>query len=83
MDIKDTDVDPEVDKYDFKPQAHTNWVASLSFNDLQRLRRVVRRVHLRYMPESMYSDREADRIIETLGPVVAERLLKREVDAKG
>lgn len=75
------EIDPEVDKYDLKPASHAGWLSGLSFHDLQRLRRAVRRVHLHYMPDSMYDVREADWIIETLGPVVAERLLKRAVDA--
>lgn len=81
MDTKDTEVDPEVDKYDLKPASHANWLGSLSFQDLQRLRRAVRKVHLHYMPAAAYTEREADRIIETLGPVVAERLLKKAVDS--
>ncbi len=82
MTYKPDEIDPEVDKYDLKPASHADWMRSLSFQDLERLRRVVRRVHLHYMPASMYSTREADRIIETLGPVTGERLLKRAVDAK-
>jgi hypothetical protein len=75
-------VDPEVDKYDLKPASHANWLGSLSFHDLQRLRAAVRKVHLHYMPAETYTDREADKLIEVLGPVVGERLLKREVDGK-
>jgi hypothetical protein len=83
MDTKDEQiVDPEVDKYDFKPASHANWLGSLSFHDLQRLRRVVRKVHLHYMPAAMYTDRAADEIIEVLGPKVAEKLLKAAVDAQ-
>ena len=43
---------------DYKQQDRTNWVAGLSFHDLTLLRRVVRRVHLAYMPAGMaFQDR--------------------------
>jgi hypothetical protein len=67
---------------DYKEQASTDWVRTLSFDEMQKLRAVVRRVHLRYMPASMFSVREADRIIETLGPEVAQRMLKKAVEAR-
>lgn len=82
MDTQDTTIDPEVDKYDFKPASHANWLGTLSYQDLSRLREAVRKVHLHYMPAAVYTHRAADEIIETLGPVVAERLLKKIVDAK-
>ena len=82
MDTKGDGIDPEVDKYDLKPASHADWMRGLSFQDLQRLRRAVRRVHLHYMPAATYTDRAADEIIEVLGPSVAERLLKKAVDAQ-
>jgi len=57
-------------------------LAELSAEDLRRLREVVRRVHMKYHPEALQNDREADMIIETLLPETAERLLKRAVDQK-
>jgi hypothetical protein len=57
-------------------------LAELSFQDLQRLREVVRRVHLRHYPQEHCTERECDRIIETLVPATAERLLKRLIDGK-
>ena len=57
-------------------------LAELSAVDLQRLREVVRRVHMKYHPTELQTEREADMIIETLLPETAERLLKAAVDKK-
>jgi hypothetical protein len=57
-------------------------LAELSSQDLQRLREIVRKVHMRYHPTELQTEREADMIIETLLPETAEKLLKRSVDQK-
>lgn len=57
-----------------------SFLSSLSFHDLQRLRAVVKRVHMRYHPPELYTDREADRIIEALGPQIMEQQVKHAVD---
>jgi len=59
---------------------NTNWVQGLSWKDMRLLRKAVRKVHLHYLPESLYSDRQADMLIEALGPETAEKLIKRAVD---
>jgi hypothetical protein len=58
-----------------------SFIAELSFLDLQRLRKIIRKVHLRYYPSELCSDREADRVIETIGPEVREKMIRRYVDA--
>ena len=55
-------------------------LAELSFHDLQRLRAIVRRVHMKHYPVEHCTERECDRIIESLLPATAERLIKRVVD---
>jgi hypothetical protein len=57
-------------------------LTTLSFHDLQRLRAVVRRVHMRHYPTSHLNWQEADRIIETIGEETAQRMLKKLVDGK-
>jgi len=57
-------------------------LASLSWQDLTRLRAAVRRVHMRHYPLDFCTVREADRIIESIAPQTAERLLKKLVDGK-
>lgn len=56
------------------------WFRELSFDELQRLRASVRRVHMKHYPVEMVSDHEADKIIASLGPAVAEKLIKSAVD---
>jgi hypothetical protein len=57
-------------------------ISELSHYDLVRLRRVVRRLHLRYYPEEYCTDMECDRLIETFVPATVERLIKKLVDGK-
>lgn len=66
-----------------KGSAGAVFLSELSFNDLQRLRAAVKRVYMqRGYPVELYTDREADRIIESIGPQTAERLIKALVDQK-
>ncbi len=46
------------------------------------LRQVVKKVHLCYHPEQFCTDREADKVITTLGPEVVEFMIKFAVDKK-
>ena len=59
-----------------------SFITTLSFKDLQRLREVVRKVHMAHYREDHVSDYECDRIIDALGPGVLEWDLKRLVDGK-
>ena len=52
---------------------------TLSFTDLQRLRAVVKRVHLRMMPGHMITDLEADRVIDVIAPQTAEYLIRKHI----
>jgi|TARA_R100000152_G_C6737525_1_gene161559 hypothetical protein len=40
------------------------------------LRLVVKRVHLKHHPEQFCTDREADKVIATIGPEVVEKLIR-------
>ena len=59
---------------------HAGWLGSLSYEDLRRLRVVVKRVHMSNYPTELMTDREADRIIESFGPDVAMKRLKAGID---
>lgn len=59
-----------------------SFLASLSFSDLQVLRAHVRRTHMAGWKPEFRTDRECDRIIEAIGPRVAERCIKEAVDRK-
>lgn len=60
----------------------SSFLASLSFQDLQVLREHVRRTHMRGWKPEYRTDQECDRIIDVIGPRVAERALKEAVDKK-
>jgi hypothetical protein len=57
-------------------------LAELSFEDLQRLRAVVKRVRMQYYPSELCTDAEADKIIESIGQQTAERMIKALVDGR-
>jgi hypothetical protein len=59
-----------------------SFLAELSFKDLQRLRAVVKKEWIRYYPAELYTDREADRLIDAMGPEIAEQQIKRSVDER-
>lgn len=59
-----------------------SFVHDLTPNDLQRLREIVKRIHLKHYPKAMVNDYEADKLIEAFGPEVAAMLVKAAVDAK-
>ena len=48
---------------------------NISYQERQRLRKIVRMVHLRFLPESSITDKECDKVIESLGPKIREKLL--------
>lgn len=53
---------------------------TLSWTDLQRLRAVVRKVHMAYYPTEMVTDYEADRIIDVMAPDTMAYLIRQAVD---
>lgn len=59
-----------------------SFLAELSLLDLQRLRKVVRGVHMKHYPLELMTDHEADRIIESLGVEVREKLIRKAVDER-
>lgn len=58
------------------------FLSNLSYDDLSRLREVAKKVFLQYNPPEFYTDREADKIIEAMGPEIMERRLKELIDSK-
>lgn len=70
----------EADAVGFKamPPPVFSFLADLTFKDLQLLRKVTRRAVL----PKLLTDPECDEMIERLGPVAAERVLKDVVDRK-
>jgi hypothetical protein len=57
-----------------------SFISTVSKQDLTLLRRIVKKVHLAYVPESAATDKECDKLIESLGPEIAERMIRFGVD---
>lgn len=57
-----------------------SFLSSLRPDDLRMLRRIVRKVHLQYVPEEFATDKECDKLIEAVGPEVAGRMIRFGVD---
>ena len=55
------------------------WGSELSWKDRKLLRLIVRKVHFEYFPERLQTDKEADKIIESFGPIVCEHLIRDAV----
>lgn len=53
---------------------------TLTHTNRARLRKIVKRTHMRFYPAEKLTDREADAVIDTFAPDVAERLIKAFVD---
>jgi len=53
---------------------------SLKKEERDILRQVVKKVHLIHHPKEFCTDTEADKVINTIGPEVVERMIKFGVD---
>lgn len=58
-----------------------SFASVLSDADRDRLRAVVRRVHLRHYPQEKLTNVACDQLIDAWGPEVAGRMVRRAVDA--
>jgi hypothetical protein len=57
-----------------------SFINTLSQPERDTLRRVVKVVHMKHHPKDFVNDYEADKIIEAIGPEVAERMIRFGVD---
>jgi hypothetical protein len=62
------------------PKDEGTWSSRLSVLDRERLRKVVKNVHLKHYPKHMIDDYEADKLINAIGPEVGEQLIKQAID---
>ena len=58
-----------------------SFLQSISLTDRRRLRKVVKRVHLKNYPTEHINDYEADKLIESFAPNVVESFIKMAVDS--
>lgn len=59
-----------------------SFIHTLKPEEREVLRRVVKKVHLAYHPAEFCNDREADKVIATIGPEIVERMIKFGRDVK-
>lgn len=64
-------------KLDARVTIEGGFSTNLSFTDLQRLRKVVKGVHLKNYPQHMLTDYEADRLIDVLAPETQKYLIEK------
>ena len=57
-----------------------SFINTLSQLERDTLRRVVKVVHMKHHPKDFVNDYEADKIIESIGPEVAGRMIKVGID---
>ena len=57
-----------------------SFLAAIGQKDRGRLRKIVKAVHLRNYPTELITDREADRVIEVMGPITREKLIRKAVE---
>ena len=55
-------------------------VQSLNSRDHRRLREIIFGIHMKNYPKEHFNIREADKLIESIGPEVAQQLIERGVD---
>tara|TARA_R110002020_G_scaffold83284_1_gene206383 strand:- start:1813 stop:2064 length:252 start_codon:yes stop_codon:yes gene_type:complete len=66
---------PDFDPIDAEVDLEVRKQFPLSYTDRQRLRKIVKKVHLKHLPKSHLTDKEADKMIEALGPATREKLI--------
>ena len=57
-----------------------SFLTTVSFQDLQRLRAIVRETHMKYYPTDLCTDRECDKLIDSFGAKVVETMLRRSIE---
>lgn len=57
-----------------------SFMSELSLADRQRLRAIVRKVHLNHYPQHMLTNHECDKLIDAWGPEVAGNIVKKAMD---
>lgn len=65
---------------DARVEEEGGFTSQLSWQDRQRLRKVTKAVHMKHYPQELLTDREADRMIEAMGPSTQKYLIERMWD---
>ena len=64
---------------DAKIEKTGGYSTRLSYQDRQKLRAVVKKIHMQNYPTDMITDLEADKIIDVIAPGTAEYLVRKHV----
>lgn len=56
---------------------------TLSYEDRQRLRAIVRRLHLKHFPGHMINDYECDKVIDVIAPQTSAYLIRKHIFNEG
>ena len=59
-----------------------SFIASLSYEQLQRLRAIVRKVHMAHMPDRQATLEEIDKLIVSVGEETARKMLEASIRMK-
>lgn len=57
-----------------------SFISTIGPQDLNLLRGIVRNVHLAYVPKEHATNKECDKLIESLGPEIVEKMIRFGVD---
>ena len=68
------------DPFAIIPEADGGFSTTLSYADRQRLHKILRKVHLRWMPAHQLNEYECDKLLDAFGPKVQQRLVQEAVD---
>jgi hypothetical protein len=68
-----------VDSLDALVMRQGGYSTRLSWMDRQKLRSIVKRVHMSYYPQEMITDYEADKMIDAIAPATAEYLIRKHL----
>jgi hypothetical protein len=62
-------------------EANGMFSSRLTYADRQRLRAIVRKVHLAHCPSDKLTDLDCDKLIDAWGPEVATTIIRHAVDS--
>jgi len=57
-----------------------SFLQTISIEDRRRLRKIVKKVHLKNYPTQFITDREADKLVEAFGEETVYNLIKKHKD---
>ena len=58
-----------------------SFITELNIRDLKRLGLIVRNTQLKYYPNGYLTNKEVDKFIDAMGPLIAEKMIKMGIDS--